>query len=227
VEAALGDLEVLRLLQLGSAALPIGAFAYSQGLEQAVTNGAVRDAESAGKWVEGLIEHALLSQDLPIFARLHAAWSRGDREAAERWSIELYAARGSRELREEELQLGKALARWLSGLGYREAEPYLKAEIVTLASIYALAAERFRIALRPAALAYAFSWTEAQIGAATRLIPLGQADAQRALTRALAVLAKGIDGALARADDEIGSSTQGQVLFSMLHETQYSRLFRS
>jgi urease accessory protein len=168
-----------------------------------------------------------LSQDLPIFARLHAAWSRGDAAAVERWDRELYAARGSRELREEELQLGRALARWLWTLGYREAEPYLRAEVVTLAAMYSLAAARFGITLRPAALAYAFSWIEAQIGAATRLIPLGQADAQRALARALSVLAKGVDLALARADDEIGASTQGQLLFSMLHETQYSRLFRS
>jgi urease accessory protein len=227
VREGLGDLETLRLLQLGSAALPIGAFAYSQGLEQAVASGAVHDAASTGTWVEGIIEHALLSQDLPVFARLHAAWSRGDLAAVERWSRELYAARGSRELREEELQLGRALARWLSGLGYREADLFLKAEIVTLAALYALAAERFGIALRPAALAYAFSWTEAQIGAATRLIPLGQADAQRTLSRALTVLSKSVDAALGRADDEIGSSAQGQVLFSMLHETQYSRLFRS
>jgi urease accessory protein len=227
LRAALGDLETLRLLQLGSAALPIGAFAYSQGLEQAVASGAVRDAESAGRWVEGLIEHSLLSQDLPLFARLHVAWSTGDSDAALRWDNELYAARGSRELREEELQLGRALARWLCTLGYREAEPYLRAEVVTLAAMYSLAAERFGIALRPAALAYAFSWTEAQIGAATRLIPLGQADAQRTLSRALALLARGVDAALSRSDDEIGSSAQGQVLLSMLHETQYSRLFRS
>lgn len=223
----LGDLATLRLLQLGSAGLPIGAFAYSQGLEQAVAQGAVYDASSAGKWVEGLIEHALLTQDIPVLTRLYTAWSRGDRAEVERWNIELYAMRGSRELREEELQLGRALARWLSTLGHEEAGPYVKAEVVTLAAMYTLAASRFGIPVRQAALAYAFSWAEAQIGAATRLIPLGQADAQRALAKALGVIARHLDAALSRANDEIGASTPGQVVYSMLHETQYTRLFRS
>jgi len=38
---------LLALLQLASPALPVGGFAYSQGLEQAIEQGRVRDAESA------------------------------------------------------------------------------------------------------------------------------------------------------------------------------------
>jgi aspartate-semialdehyde dehydrogenase len=37
----------------------------------------------------------------------------------------------------------------------------------------------------------------------------------------------GIDAALRREDDELASSTPGQLLLSANHETQYSRLFRS
>ena len=40
-------LALTRLLQLVSPALPIGAFAYSQGLEQAVASGWVTDEASA------------------------------------------------------------------------------------------------------------------------------------------------------------------------------------
>jgi len=47
-----------RLLQLVSPALPIGAFAYSQGLEQAVASGWVKDEASAAEWLLGLLEHA-------------------------------------------------------------------------------------------------------------------------------------------------------------------------
>jgi hypothetical protein len=43
----LNPLALLRLLQLCSPALPVGAYAYSQGLECAVERGWVRDEASA------------------------------------------------------------------------------------------------------------------------------------------------------------------------------------
>ena len=43
----------LRLRQLTSAALPVGAFAYSQGLESAVEAGWVGNAAQAQEWIGG------------------------------------------------------------------------------------------------------------------------------------------------------------------------------
>ncbi|MGH8685820.1 MAG: urease accessory protein UreF, partial [Nitrosospira sp.] len=42
---------LLRLLQLASPSLPIGAYTYSQGLEAAIEEGAVRDESSARAWI--------------------------------------------------------------------------------------------------------------------------------------------------------------------------------
>ena len=48
---------LVRLLQLASPALPIGAYSYSQGLEWAVEAGVVRDAAGAQAWIGDLLIH--------------------------------------------------------------------------------------------------------------------------------------------------------------------------
>jgi len=218
---------LLRLFQLSSAALPIGAFAYSQALEQAVAFGDVRCRDSAGAWICGILEHSVFSLDVPIFARQYRAFSSGDTAAARRHNDYLFAARGTAELRAEERQLGSALARLLSKQGVVGAGDWAGDPRVTLATTFALASVAWSAPLEQAALSYTFAWAEAQVGAATRLIPLGQTDAQHMLGRLIESAAEKIHSALARGDDEIGASTPGQIILSALHETQYSRLFRS
>src|SRR3954471_14019972 len=217
----------MRLFELSSAALALGAFAYSQGLEQAVALGDVKDRDSALAWISGMLERSVLSLDVPVFARLHRAFSAGDGGSARRWNDYLFAARGSAELRAEERQVGSALARLLSRQGGELAEPWGADPRVTLATGFALASTAWRAPVTEAALAYVFAWAEAQVGAATRLIPLGQTDAQHVLGRLIEQASSAIDAALTRPDPELSSSTPGQLLLSALHETQYSRLFRS
>jgi urease accessory protein len=75
--------------------------------------------------------------------------------------------------------------------------------------------------------AYLFSFAENQITAALKCLTMGQTAGQRVLSRlstelpALAALSQG------RADHELGSFAPGLALASALHETQYTRLFRS
>ncbi len=218
---------LMRLFQLSSAALPIGAFAYSQGLEQAVALGDVTNRDSAMSWISGMLRRSLLSLDVPIFARLHRAFSERDAAGLRRWNDYLFAARGSAELRAEERQVGSALARLLFREGIEQAEPWIADPRVTLATSFALASVAWSAPVAPGALSYTFAWAEAQVGAATRLIPLGQTDAQRVLGQLIELASAGLDAALARPDDELSSTTPGQLLLSALHETQYSRLFRS
>jgi urease accessory protein len=218
---------LLRLYQLSSAALPIGAFAYSQGLEQAVALGDVKCQTSSCAWIAGMLERSVLSLDVPVFARLHRAFEAGQLSEAQRWNDYLFAARGSAELRAEERQTGSALVRLLSREGVLQAQPWVSHPRVTLATGFALASVVWSAPLTEAALAYVFAWAEAQVGAATRLIPLGQTDAQRTLSELIGRAAHGMERALLRSDEQLTSSTPGQLLLSALHETQYSRLFRS
>ena len=72
------DLALLGLLQLVSPALPIGAFAFSQGLESAFELGWVTDEASLGEWLDGVLEDGLTRCELPVLARLMTAWGEGD-----------------------------------------------------------------------------------------------------------------------------------------------------
>jgi urease accessory protein len=216
-----------RLLQLCSPALPVGAYTYSQGLECAVERGWVRDEASAGAWILGLLGHALRQLDLPIFARLYSAWQAVDAEAMRGWNARLYAAREAAELQREDQQLGRALARLLTDLGIAEAAPWHNAARVCFATLFSLAAVKWEIPLPEAATGYAWTWTENQVIAATRLIPLGQTASQRLLVAAGPAIAAAVADALALPDQAIGATAPGLALASALHETQYSRLFRS
>ena len=93
----LAERALLRLFQLSSAALPIGAFAYSQGLEQAVAFGDVNGREAAGAWISGMLEHSVLSLDVPVLVRIQRALAEGDAARARRWNDYLFATRGSAE----------------------------------------------------------------------------------------------------------------------------------
>jgi urease accessory protein len=162
-----------RLLQLCSPAMPIGAFAYSQGLEQAVASGWVTDEATAKEWVLGLLHHSLATLDLPVLERLMDAWRSDDIARVEGWSVWLRASRPTREMRAEDRQLGAALARALVGIGVDSAAEWGDRDDVTHAAMFALAAARFSIPTSVALVGYAFSWAEASTSAAVRLVPLG------------------------------------------------------
>ena len=216
-----------RLLQLCSPTLPVGAYAYSQGLESAVERGWVRDETSAGDWIFGLLDHNFRRLDLPVFARLYRAWRDADARALQRWNARLYASREAGELQREDRQLGAALARLLADLGLDEAAPWRNAPRACFATLFALAATRWEIPLLEAATGYAWTWTENQVIAATRLIPLGQTASQRLLSAAGPAVATVVAKGLALSDEDIGASALGLALAGAFHETQYSRLYRS
>src|SRR5688572_13824861 len=61
------------LMRLVSPALPIGGFAYSRGLEHAVTRGWVHDEASAERWIVGLLQCSLCNLDGPLLVRIERA----------------------------------------------------------------------------------------------------------------------------------------------------------
>ncbi len=215
------------LLQLCSPTLPVGAYAYSQGLECAVERGWVRDEASAGQWILGLLGHSVQRLDLPIFIRLYRSWHTVDADAVRHWNARLYASREAAELQQEDRHLGTALARLLVDLGLEDAEPWRNTPQVCFATLFSLATVRWEIPLAEAATGYAWAWTENQITAATRLIPLGQTASQRLLIAAGPAITIAVQEGLACADAAIGATAPGLALAGALHETQYSRLFRS
>lgn len=218
---------LIRLMQLVSPTLPVGAYAYSGGLEQAVALGWVSDEGTARDWIEGVARHSLCRLDVPVVIRLWDACSRGDREEGERWSEYLLASRESRELQLEDEQLGRALARLADDLGTEGASALRSEERVPFAAAFALMCCRWEIPRLEASLGYVWMWVENQVAAAIKLIPLGQTAGQRILCSLGEKLPRWVDTAATLSDVEIGATLPGLALVSGLHETQYCRLFRS
>jgi urease accessory protein len=217
---------LLRLLQLTSPALPIGAFAYSQGLEHAVSAGWVTDEVAAGAWIIGLLEESLPCLEVPVLDRLGRTFAAGAEAEARRWNDFLLASRPSAELRAEEQRLGSALCRLLVTLEVPGADRWSGATTSHLA-MFALAACHWQIPTPTAAGGSLFSWAENQVGAATRLGRLGQSAAQRILSRATQTIPAAVSRGLSLPDDDIGFSAPAQAIATTLHESQYSRIFRS
>lgn len=211
-----------RLWQLISPALPVGAFAYSQGLEQLIDSGTLADEETVLGWIEAVLEHGLGRLDLPVLLRLHGCAARDDLDRFDAWSRQLVAYRETAELRTEDVNIGTALARLLDALG---AAPFRGP--LPFAAAFALAAARWSVPADEAAAGYAFNWCENQIAAAVKLGPYGHTCGQRMLLE----LGGRIDGVVAHAaalgDDDIGLGLPGLAIASARHETQYTRLFRS
>ena len=62
-----------KLLTWLSPAFPVGAFAWSAGLESAIASGTVHDRATTQAWIEGVLHHGSLRTDAILFARAHRA----------------------------------------------------------------------------------------------------------------------------------------------------------
>jgi urease accessory protein len=217
---------LLRLCHLVSPALPVGAYAYSQGLEYAVHAGWVRDEATTLEWLAGLSQRGIGTLDLPILLRLHRAWNAAEMPAVRHWNAQLIAARETSELRAEELHLGRALARVLVELEIAAAADWQQADSA-FATLFSLAAVHWQIDAGDTLRGYLWAWSENQVLAAVKLVPLGQSAGQRLLHRLTNAMPAIVEHALSLGDDAIGVGTVSQALASALHESQYSRLFRS
>lgn len=218
---------LLRLLQLVSPALPVGAYNFSQGLEYAVEARWVHDERSAFAWIAGLASRSIGTLDIPLLFRLHRAWDEADDVAVARWSALLLAARETAELRAEERHMGAALAKILVEAGIAAAEPWKTSGKASFATLFALAASRWSIPAEDAASGYLWAWAENQVLGAVKLVPLGQSAGQRLLGDLVALMPAIVARGAMLPDSDISVSSPGQAYASALHETQYSRLFRS
>jgi urease accessory protein len=220
------SLALLRLLRLSSPALPVGAYAYSQGMESAVAIDYVHDANSAAAWIESILKHMLTPVDLAALARLAVARQNNDMASFWRWNDWLLASRETLELHFEDTQMGAALWRILHNLDRLDGLQ-LPSEGISFAAAFALAGMGWQIAPRELLLGYGWSWLENQVAAATKLVPLGQTAAQGILETLHPYIAEGAERAMVMKDEEMGASLPGLAFLSATHETLYTRLFRS
>jgi urease accessory protein len=229
------SLQLARLLQLASPALPVGAYTYSQGLEWAVESAVIRDEASAGRWISDLLHHGIGRYEAPLVLALMAAWAATDEHidqpAIRNLNAEFLASRESAELRAETVQMGFSLRRLLrdlrndhlAGLA-RIVESFPE---VAFPTVWAGIAARWQIAPEAALTAYLWSWAENQVMAALKAVPLGQAAGQRLLAELGSQIPSVAVDAQKLPKTTWSNFTPAFAIACARHETQYSRLFRS
>ena len=222
----MSNLSLLQLLRICSPTLPIGSYAYSQGLETACHNEYVTDQESLNKWIKGLLKNSLEYLDIPIFSRLYYAHIKQNNDDIRYWNNYILASRETSELLLEDTQMGGALARLLLDLGIDESA-YWKKNQCSLLTTFSLACAKWEIEKTTATQGLVWSWCENQVGIGVKLIPLGQTSGQLILSDLMQSINNSVTSGLVIEDDLIGATCPGAVMASMQHEQQYTRLFRS
>ena len=213
-----------------SPSFPVGAFAFSHGLEWAVEAGDVNDRESTGLWLADLLRHGSGNSDTVGVALAYKAAQNGDMILLHEVAELAAAVQPSAERRLEALMQGQAFvlaikAAWshprFSGL-CDECGPDLPYCIA-----FGLACACHEVPLAAALRAYALAFVSNLVSAAIRLGPLGQTDGQRVLSTMLPHIEATACFAEQATLHEWGGAACYSDISSMRHETQYTRLFRS
>jgi urease accessory protein len=220
-----------RLLAWLSPAYPVGAFSYSHGLEMAVEDGAVPRRGDLVAYAEAALLHGAGAVDAGLLALAWRAAAAGDDAMLDELAELAAAWRGTAELGTEARQPGAAFAQvtaaaWpetrFGGFAARNAGR------LTHAVAFGAAAAFHAIPLREACFGWLTAFAANIVSAGVRLIPLGQTDGQVATAALVPAITRATEAAMAVCDaDELGSAAPLLDLFSMRHETQYTRLFRS
>ena len=200
-------MNLVRLLQLASPALPVGAYSYSQGLEAAVEAGIVRDAESAERWIADVLAFSIVPMEGAVVLESMKGADLNEM---------FLASRETAELRAETLQMGYSLCRLLEELGLEDVP---RGE-VAFPVAFAFAAKSWSISPEDAVQAYLWSWLENQVMAAVKAVPLGQTAGQKMLLSLSTKIA-------VPEGEQFVNFAPGLAVLSSNHETQHSRLFRS
>lgn len=224
------SLALSRLLQLASPMLPVGAYSYSQGLEWAIECGDVKDLDSAKTWISDVLLTYQANFELPVLQRLFQAWQVGDIQLVIKWDTFYKAGRDTAEGLAETKQMGYSLVRLLNDI--KELPDDLLISVKTLSepafpTIYAALAQVWQIPAQDMLQGYAWGWLENQASASMKSVPLGQVAGQKILLALGEKLPSVVAHAMSLHEDDISNFNPLLSIAGCLHETQYSRLFRS
>ena len=218
---------IYRLLAWLSPGFPVGAFAFSHGLEAAVEGGQVHDRAGLQAWIAAVVIRGAGRIDADIVRNAHRAAVAGDLPALLETNRRGLAFRGTAELALEAVAQGAAFiaacrAAWpvslLDGLGEDET---------CYAAAFGAAAGAARIPIEATLIGYLQAMAANLVSAGIRLGVVGQSDGQRILAALEPAIAVAAQAAETRGEGEFGSAGFVVELYSMAHDTQYSRLFRS
>ena len=216
-----GDASLLRLMTLFSPVFPVGGFAYSHGLEQAVHENFIKNAEDLFNWLDDLLIHGSLHNDAILIAE---TWRYTNLDQNISPLIEIANANAASRERFLEIDLqGRAFCTAVAQTGFSnkiyKTLPYPVAVGVL--------GYRLEIKLPSLLTAYLHAFISNLVQAAIRLVPLGQSDGVKTMTR----MEERVLSLVMQSDkltlDNLGSCCFLSDIMAMRHETLYSRIFRS
>lgn len=215
---------LFHLLRFSSPSLPIGSFAWSQGLESAIELEWLKNNDDLYDWLLAMLENGFVQQELPLLIRMLGSQEEGELEY---WNQRSLAMRESAELRMEDMHTGRALLQLARSLAVSRAKEWRDELDIGYLAAFAMVCRHYQLDFVAVATGYIWSWLDNQIAVAIKLFPLGQTAGQLLIEALAPAIAGVIERARKVQDEQIGISLPGQVMASMLHESQYSRMFRS
>jgi urease accessory protein len=222
-----------RMLAWLSPGYPIGAFAYSHGLEAAAESGTVQDGRSLQHWISAVVTLGGGRLDADILRDAHRAAAAVDVDALVTANRRGIAFRATAETLLETTAQGVA---FLATCRAAWPEPFLDRwaavldegnEAICYPAAVGAATARAGISAICALTGYLQAMSANLISAGLRLGIIGQTDGQRILAALEPVVGAAAAGALTRDPSSFGGATFAVELASMAHEIQYTRLFRS
>ena len=167
--------------------------------------------------------------DVPLLRRLYRALGEGDSSLVEELNQQVLAMRETRELYDEEVNLGRSLRRVIQSQQTRLDLSALAWAVdhtqLGYLARFALLGHGLTLTEDMVVASFLWSWLDNQVMVACKSIPLGQTDAQAVLLDGRDTVQTIMDGH--SVEETPLSSLPGAALLSALHEEQYSRLFRS
>jgi urease accessory protein len=222
----------LELLHLCDSLFPIGGFAYSDGLERATSDGTIADAADLQAWLEAVLDDTIGRLEGPAVWHAWRAATDGDVAALIQLDEELTALRPSSSARRSSRAMGQRLLTTWQTLHPDERPERLamlaKAGAVgpVLPVAFAAACVSAGVTRRESVDAYAYTRLAATVSAAMRLMPIGQTDAHRRLSRTLERVPAVVDR-IAASNHQPESFTPMMDIAAMTQQYLHSRLFRS
>lgn len=212
-----------KLLTWMSPAFPVGAFAWSAGLESAIAERAVIDSATLQNWISGTLAHGGLLTDAILLAHAHRA--AADPAQLSGLADLCLALAPARERHAETLTIGGsfvlAATAWPSDV-YARLPPSCPYPI----AVGAIAAAH-GIGLDAALLGYLTAAVHSQISVAVRLVPLGQSDGLEVMAALEAQIALLAGTAATAGLADLGAIAYAADIAQMRHETLERRIFRS
>jgi urease accessory protein len=219
----------IRALQLTDSFFPVGAFAYSDGLETAAASGQVHDAASLREWMDHFIDAVLVPAEGLAVVKCMRALHENDIDKLNRVDNELTAIRPASAVRRASVLVGKRLLSVYESLSDDPSLHSLSAGLPESNAATAHAIVFFHLGLTPreAVMAFGYNRLAGIVSAGLRLISIGQNRGQVLLTKALDRLVEAADRIVENSEQPLRSFSPLMDIQQMNHQYVYSRLFRS